>query len=49
LDENNNIINEPEEIIIGNHVWIGCRYLVLKRATINDGIILSKIVKDIFP
>ncbi|GHV72139.1 hypothetical protein AGMMS49928_28010 [Spirochaetia bacterium] len=41
LDKNNNIINVPQEIIIGNNVWIGCRSLILKGARIKDGSIIG--------
>jgi acetyltransferase-like isoleucine patch superfamily enzyme len=35
------VINEPKEIIIGNHVWIGCRCSILKGANIKDGSIIG--------
>jgi acetyltransferase-like isoleucine patch superfamily enzyme len=35
------MINEPKEIIIGNHVWIGCRCLILKGTNIKDGSIIG--------
>jgi len=41
LNENNEIINEPKEIIIGKNVWIGCRCLILKGTDINDGNIIG--------
>lgn len=41
IDENNCVINEPEEIIIGNNVWIGCRCLILKGVEIKDGSVVG--------
>ena len=41
LDINNNIINEPTEVIIGNNVWIGARCFILKNTTIDDGCIIA--------
>ena len=41
LNEENKIINEPKPIIIGNHVWIGCRNTILKGVTIGDNNIIS--------
>ena len=41
LDENGQIINEPKPIVIGNHVWIGCRNTILKGVSIADNIIIS--------
>ena len=35
-DKSDNILNPSAPIIIGNNVWIGCRCLVLKGATIPD-------------
>ena len=34
-------MNEDKSIIIGNHVWIGCRTLILKGAEIGDGCIVG--------
>lgn len=36
---NNNSISK--EIIIGNHVWIGCKSTILKGCTIGDGAIIA--------
>jgi acetyltransferase-like isoleucine patch superfamily enzyme len=33
-DEHGNIINYPEEILIEDNVWIGCRALILKGSKI---------------
>ncbi len=35
------IINTPRPVRIGNHVWIGCRNVILKGVTIADNIIVS--------
>lgn len=35
------ILNEPQPILIGNDVWIGCRSLILKGATIPNGCIIG--------
>lgn len=40
-DENGIIVNNPEEIMIGNKVWIGCRNLILKGAVIPDNSIIA--------
>jgi acetyltransferase-like isoleucine patch superfamily enzyme len=40
-DVNNKIVNEPQEIIIGEHVWIGCRCLILKGSKIKKGTIIG--------
>lgn len=41
LDINNNIINNPTEIVIGNGVWIGARCFILKNTNIDDGCIIA--------
>jgi len=41
LDVNNVVLNEPEQIIIRNKVWIGCKCLVLKGANIKNGSIIG--------
>lgn len=35
------VINPPEEIILGNHVWVGCRCLILKGSRVPDGSVLA--------
>jgi len=40
-DEQMKRMNEDKSIIIGNHVWIGCRTLILKGAEIGDGCIVG--------
>jgi len=41
MNENDEIINEPEKIIIGKNVWIGCRCVILKGSEIQDGNIIG--------
>lgn len=36
INEQNQIINPPKPIVIGNHVWIGCRCIILKGVGIPD-------------
>ena len=36
-----NIVNRPKGINIGNHVWIGCRCTILKGVTISDGCVVA--------
>jgi len=40
-DDTGRQINPPEDITIGEHVWIGCRCLVLKGAGIPSGAIVA--------
>ncbi len=39
--EDRNLINIPKPIRIGNHVWIGCRNMVLKGVTIPNNVIVA--------
>lgn len=41
LDKDNNIINYPENIKIGNHCWIGMNSTILKGADIPDNSVLA--------
>jgi acetyltransferase-like isoleucine patch superfamily enzyme len=41
IDKENKVVNEPEEIIIEDHVWISCRCLILKGAKIKEGTIIG--------
>lgn len=41
LDFTNEIINEPAKVVIGNHVWIGCRSSILKGVTVADNIVIA--------
>ena len=41
IDSNNEIINPPKSIHIGNHVWIGCRNTILEGVSIADNVIIS--------
>ena len=38
---NGSITNLPKEIVIGNHVWVGCRCTILKGTFIKDEIIVA--------
>jgi carbonic anhydrase/acetyltransferase-like protein (isoleucine patch superfamily) len=45
LNEEKVQVNRPQDIKIGNHVWIGCRSLILKGSNIpNDSIIAANSV-----
>ena len=35
------IINDPREVVIGDHVWIGCRSMILKGVTICDDVVIA--------
>lgn len=37
----NNIINEPKDIFIGNNVWIGCRNTILKGSQILNNCVIG--------
>lgn len=44
------VINSPQSIVIGNHVWIGCRCTILKGVTIADNNVIasnSVVTRDI--
>lgn len=41
LNADGEIINAPKPIVIGNHVWIGCRNTILKGVTIGDDNVIS--------
>ena len=41
LDLNNNILNAPKEIILGNKVWIGARSLILKGSNIPSNTVIA--------
>ena len=41
FDENGLEINAPQEVVIGDNVWIGCRCLILKGAKIPSGSIIA--------
>lgn len=48
---NGEIINKPKSIVVGDHVWIGCRSLILKGATIPNNTIIasnSMVNKELF-
>ena len=49
-DYNNNVINAPKSIVIGNNVWIGCRSIIMKGVNIAAGTVVaagSIITKDV--
>lgn len=35
------LLNPPEDIVIGNHVWVGMRVMILKGAVIPDGCVVG--------
>ena len=39
--ETGELLNAPEDIKIGNHVWVGMRALILKGAEIKDGSVIG--------
>lgn len=41
FSNNNEIINHSREVLIGNHVWIGCRSTILKGTMIPDGCVVG--------
>jgi acetyltransferase-like isoleucine patch superfamily enzyme len=50
LNDKGEFINPEKSIYIGNHVWVGCRSIILKGVTINDGSIIgmaSVVTKDV--
>jgi acetyltransferase-like isoleucine patch superfamily enzyme len=40
-DENNNLLNPPKPIIIGDKVWIACRCTIMKNAVIPSGCVIG--------
>lgn len=50
-DEAGNLINDNKEVFFGDHVWMGCRCLVLKGSKVPGGSIIgagSVIRKELF-
>lgn len=41
VDAEGNILNIPKPVLIGNHVWIGCRSTILKGVSIADNTVIS--------
>ena len=41
IDKNNKRINPPKDILIGNHVWVGNKVVILKGTTISDNSIIG--------
>lgn len=40
-NEKNEVVNEPDDIKIGNHVWVGCRSVILKGSDIPPNSIVA--------
>lgn len=40
-DDGGSLINPPVAVTIGNHVWVGCRCLILKGSTIPSGCVVA--------
>lgn len=40
-DENDNVLNYNKPIVFGNHVWLGCRNVILKGSEIADGCMIA--------
>ena len=40
-NSNDDVINAPKPIVVGNHVWIGCRSTILKGVSIADDVVIS--------
>jgi len=40
-DFEGNILNDPQPIIIGNNVWLGCRSIILKGTNIPDNCVVG--------
>ncbi len=40
-DEQGNVINYNKEIVFGNHVWLGCRNIIMKGTVIPDGCMVA--------
>ena len=41
FDSDGNLLNKNKGIVIGNHVWVGCRSVILKGAIIPDGSVIG--------
>ena len=41
LNQSGDIVNNPQPIHIGNHVWIGCRSTILKGVSIPDDVVIA--------
>lgn len=41
LDSDNKVVNLPDSILIGNHVWIRCRSTILKGVHVEDDIVIA--------
>lgn len=40
-NDNNKILNYNRPIIFGNHIWMGCRNIILKGTEIADGCVIA--------
>ena len=40
-DDGGSLINPPAAVTIGNHVWVGCRCLILKGSVIPSGCVVA--------
>ena len=41
FDQQGELLNAPRPVVIGNHVWLGCRTTLLKGCTIPDGCVVA--------
>lgn len=41
MDKDKNVINEPRNFVIGDHVWVGLNSVVLRGSAIGDGAIIA--------
>lgn len=41
FDENNIRLNPPKNVVIGNHVWVGNKAIILKGVDLGDGVIIA--------
>lgn len=40
-DKNDNVINYNKSIVFGNHVWLGCRNIIMKGSSVADGCMIA--------
>lgn len=41
LNREYSVVNPPKSINIGNHVWVGCRSVILKGVTVSDNTVIA--------
>ena len=41
LDSEGGLMNPNKEVVVGNHVWVGCRNTILKGSNIPNGCIIG--------